>query len=736
VELKDYLRIIKRRWILVLALTLAVGGGNFLFFNIKPEQFQASCRVIVKQMPDYVVIERDFPTVFPQVSLQTRLSLIRSDSVLKRTVWHARQHFPGVFKDETSAQGVANPQDPGQTVTDLPAFDADAMQNAIDLLKTIVAYVAEKDTENVLISCRDSSSERAKDIANAVGRAFRENSIIQSNEFIQSALQFLTNRKGELLIEIKTLQDQVSSENQKQELIAAAKGGGLQPPDLLAQEAEIRKLELDIHQVGGEIEGYEKQLSGCDLFGTTEGGEPADITALRNQLTVLQEELAKLATRYKPEHLQVQETEKKIRKTEELIAQREKSATIVKSVQEKRRMLGKLEELKIKRTQFEGQISHLDAMIRDKRREFEEKLKQQLNQQQQLPAPEVAQLALMEFKLKSAQDSLLQMVSRETQLSLMKTLNDPLISIESPARDGAPLPKQGAGTWPLAVIVGLVIGVAAAYFLEYINTTVRTEHDVRRYVNLPLLGMVIRIKDKDQRILLNVAPKMPLCEVFNTAGTLLEAYAIEHKAKVFLLTSCKAEEGKSTMSANIAIALARSGERVVLFDCDLRKAVLHKTFGVDNSKGISTYVMSHSAQNLDGATPMPFDKVLVQTEVENLRLMPAGPHPQNPVGVLKSEALKGAIREAREMADIVLIDVPPVSLAVDTLVLAPQADGIIFVVAAGETHKDEIAYAKRIIEGAHGNLIGCILNKVSLESHGYYYYYYYYYDTYKYYRET
>lgn len=274
------------------------------------------------------------------------------------------------------------------------------------------------------------------------------------------------------------------------------------------------------------------------------------------------------------------------------------------------------------------------------------------------------------------------------------------------------------------------------------------------------MGVVLKIKDEEQRLLMNLAPKSPLSEVFNTVGTLIQTYSMENKAKTFMIASSKAGEGKSTIVANIAVALARGGERVLIVDCDLRKAVMHKFFNVQNDKGISNYLMGQIKMREEGiatkptrATKIPathitryeedvpvepilLDEIIKPTEVEGLNIIPAGPHPKNPVGLLKSEAFKELLSDVKEKANVILVDVPPVNIAVDTIVLSPMLDGIVLLVSAGETNKDEVSHAKQLIDSSKGKMFGCILNKVTIESRGYYYYYYYYYDSSKYYREV
>ena len=221
----------------------------------------------------------------------------------------------------------------------------------------------------------------------------------------------------------------------------------------------------------------------------------------------------------------------------------------------------------------------------------------------------------------------------------------------------------------------------------------------------------------------DLAPGSPLAEEFNTLATIIETYARENDARVFMIASPMPKEGKSTVISNIAVALARGRRQVMLIDCDLRRATLHKLFDLELKPGLTEYLQGATDAE---APPALFGHVVRSTSVENLLVVPAGTASSNPVAMLKSEAMRELIARARREADIVLIDVPPVKVAVDTLVLTPQVDGTLMLVSSGETRKDAVASAKRMIESANGRLIGCMLNKVPAQMGGYYYYSYYY----------
>ena len=264
---------------------------------------------------------------------------------------------------------------------------------------------------------------------------------------------------------------------------------------------------------------------------------------------------------------------------------------------------------------------------------------------------------------------------------------------------------------PLLLVLAIAVGLAAAWLTDLLAVTIRTEQDVRRYVNLPLLAVIPREKDPALRQLPSAGPG--ITEAFNTLAALLEARTKEDGSRLFAITSSVPAEGKSTVACNAAVALARAGSRVLLVDADLRRGTQHKLFAVSNEPGLSAY--------LQGGTDT-VDSMVSSTDVDNLTLMPSGAPMQNPIPFLHAERFHALLRDLRGWYEYIILDLPPVRSAADALIVAPLADAIVLVAAASETRKDDITYTKRMIRSVKSKLCGCVLTKASVRSGGYYYY--------------
>ncbi len=188
--------------------------------------------------------------------------------------------------------------------------------------------------------------------------------------------------------------------------------------------------------------------------------------------------------------------------------------------------------------------------------------------------------------------------------------------------------------------------------------------------------------------------------------------------KILLVTSSQAGEGKTTTAINIAITLSQTGGKVILLDCDMRNPRVHKVIGLDNTKGMSTYLSGNA----------DLSSMIQQTEIPNLAAVSAGRIPPNPAELLGSPRMKQGLTLLDEYFDHIVIDSPPVLSVTDARIISSLVDGVILVVKGGETPKEAVQRTKRLLQEVHAHVLGTLLNNVDVHSPDYYYYskYYYY----------
>ena len=277
----------------------------------------------------------------------------------------------------------------------------------------------------------------------------------------------------------------------------------------------------------------------------------------------------------------------------------------------------------------------------------------------------------------------------------------------------------------LAAVVGLMLAAGAAFLIEYLDDTIKDQRDIEQVLNIPTLGVVARFPDEDiEPALLSVRdPRSPLTEAFRMIRTNL-SYSLPatEASRTFLITSAGPTEGKSTVLTNLAAVMAQAGQRVLVVDSDLRRPRLHRVFDIDNTKGLSSYLV--------GWTP-DLDDAIFTTDIAGVQFMPSGPIPPNAAELLDSQRMQQMLEDLSARFDVILMDSPPLLAVADAAILARMASGVVMVVEAGATRLEGALGALAQLQKAGAKILGAVINGVRIRRRGagsgYYYYYYYYY---------
>jgi non-specific protein-tyrosine kinase len=201
--------------------------------------------------------------------------------------------------------------------------------------------------------------------------------------------------------------------------------------------------------------------------------------------------------------------------------------------------------------------------------------------------------------------------------------------------------------------------------------------------------------------------RSPVSEAYRTLRTNLEFTGLDHPIHSLLVASPSADAEKSVTLANLAVIMAEGGRRVILADGDLRRPRLHEVFAVSNQTGLSEILSQDT--DLEAIT-------LLDSGIEGLQLLTAGPLPQNPSVLLGSPRMEAVIAALVQRADLVLFDAPPVIAVTDAAVLASQVDGTLLVIRAGATQRDHVQRAKELLEKVNARVVGAVLTNASLDS--------------------
>lgn len=319
--------------------------------------------------------------------------------------------------------------------------------------------------------------------------------------------------------------------------------------------------------------------------------------------------------------------------------------------------------------------------------------------------------------------------NKELHNSLLQKLNEVGIAAMSKASsiqvvDNAVYPKRPSRpnkslNFFLSVIFGVMGGVGIAFLVEYFDNTIKDAKEIETGIRLPSLGIIplqTNIAADSRPLLVNSGATNQVAEAFRSIGTFLLLSSSEKPPQTILVTSPGGGEGKTTISINIAVALAEAIGPGIIIDADLRKPRLHSVFKIDNKTGLSKYLSGNIEFDSDDG------KLIRPTALKGISFIPSGPTPPNPSELLYSARMKDLLDALQSLYSFVIIDAPPVMGMPDSILLSSLVDGTVLVVRAGETQKNALSETKRIFSTVNAKLLGVVLNGVKKQDMKYDYY--------------
>ncbi len=202
-------------------------------------------------------------------------------------------------------------------------------------------------------------------------------------------------------------------------------------------------------------------------------------------------------------------------------------------------------------------------------------------------------------------------------------------------------------------------------------------------------------------------PRSPAAEAYRTLRTNIDFSSLDRVIHTLLVTSVAPSENKSLTVANLAVSMAQGDKKTILVDADVRRPALHTLFSLNNDKGLTSLFIDAKG---------PIEPALQTVKVPNLQVLTSGPLPPNPAELLGSQRMLDVIETLKSRADIILFDAPPVIAVTDASVLGTRVDGVLLVVQAGQTRREQAKRAKQQLEKLHIRVIGAVLSGASLDS--------------------
>jgi len=686
----------KRRWLVLgtLAATVLLAAAVSLLL---PKRYDATSRLLLdlEGSEDLGLDQVVMPIgIDLDTKLQTQIKIVQSDtianSVIKQLGLHRNPGFAG-------KQAAASGQE----------FDSLNLQNRARLTGQLHRYLTVQlipKTEILEIHFRNSDPKLAADVANAVANTYIEHNFQTKYQATQQTSEWLTKQLDDVRKNAEAAQEKVISYQKKTGLL-----GTDETHNIIIDRLELLNKALSDAQGDRIIKEAKYRIAMTENPELIANIAPESLLgALYKQRAETRSEYAQLAAKYGAAYPRV--------------------------------------------VQLQSQLSELDSSITDEIRKVSETLRAEyqaaLNSEHMLQASfekqkddaykmnqDAIQYGIMRREVESSRDLYQGLLKKLKEAGILAGLKSSNINIVDPAS----VPVDAVEPRILLNLVlgclgGLLVGLALAFVVENVDSSIRTPEDIETYCSLPSLGIIPSVAmTRDDRaaqksLVGTRQPQLILpvtmqhrnsgsAEAFRALRTSLLLSSPGTPPQVILVTSAMMQEGKSFTSLNLAVVLSQTGQKVLLVDSDMRRPTINKYLGVSPNRGLSACL----AGTEDSAA-----MIIKVEEIPGLHIMPAGHMPPYPSEMLASEAMPRLVKGWRDEFRYIVIDTPPVLAVTDAVVCARIADATVLVARSEKTGRQSLVRARDLLKKAQANIAGVVVNDLSFDSVEYRQYYGYY----------
>lgn len=676
----DYWRIIRIRKTVILAVFLLVVITSAIVTFILPEAYSSKAVIKVERDVNDVAGVNDRPTmggVYDPYFIQTEFEVIQSEKVLDKVIdsLHLNEAWQKKYGSETKFK--------------TPETRA-ALKHMIDLRP-------ERNTMLIDITVYSDNKQEAADIANAVAQAYKDYRTEQRTELTLGGIHAFEQEmevQNQKVKDQEALVDKLRNDYKVVDMDPNSMGPGSSIDPLNVQHYNSVKIEAETQYVREEkMLSKLKELSSEELRQAIPTATPDPIlTTLLQDLNSTEDQLVTKRSDYGDQHPEVMRLVKLQDQLNKAI--NERVAGIMKGI--------------------ETRVAALKAVVQNSEDKVYEAKTNDIARAETSRPYYIAKADLE--RLRKFRDVLeLRKFQENVDVKMPKSMMVDVIEHALPG-DRPVRPNKPLNIF-LGIVIGLVVGVGLAFFIEYLDTSVKTIDDVERTLQAPVLGVI----PQNVGYLLEEGSESPHAEAYRVLRTNLLFSRKDDKLNTVAVVSAGAGEGKSTTVCNLATVFAQSGARVLMVDSDLRRPTLHKLMGVTNNLGLTNYLLKQNT----------LEEVIQTTKMPGLNFMASGKLPSSSLGILSSAQMKDLISELKRRYDFVFFDSPPIMGVSDASILASEVDMTLQVIQYRRYPQPMNIRAKQLIEKVGGNLIGIVLNNINMsQDESYYYYSGYYHDYY------
>lgn len=720
---QQYWRGLRRRWKLVLAITLLAVAAAVVHFLITPPSFEAQCVIQIERRSANSLLSSQLPWLDHYFNLEfypTQYRLLESRGLAEEVVRDLRLAEEERFAGRAARNGSSS------------GADRAVLGRIANRLRSSLSVQPIRDTQLVRVTYRSDRPDEAARIANAFAESFIEFGIRTRSETMSEASDVLAEEIDRLNQEVVDIEERLGSFSGDETAFSFTPEG----------EVTFQRLEkLNEELVEAKRRRIEEQARYESLRASPAETVAADSPVVQQQRAEqlrLEREYDSKAQFYKSGWPEMQDLAEKIERGQQALRE---------AVQEEAEKLRRAALARYQGAQREEQ-----ALAREIR-----ELRSQMSDEN----AQAVEFNNLQVELSSRRELLDDLLRRRSETAFATRLqtdkNSNVRIVDEALVPSSPTHPSLRKNLSAGVAAGLLLGLGAALLLQFLDRTLKSAEEVEQLLGLPVLAVIPDVSGEGKgsgygyayeygygtsessrgkgkggasaarrwlekkpgrerlaiELLPHTRPRLAVSEAYRSLRTALLLSTAE-ELKVVTVTSVESAEGKTATATNLAVVLAQLGRRVVLIDGDLRKPRLHKVFKTSNRSGLVSYLTSGSEEGL-----------FTRSEVGGLYLVTSGPIPPNPSELLASERMREMLERLRESFDYVVIDTPPTLAVTDSTIVGARSDGVVLCLRSATVERGDAVRCHDRLRMAEVKVLGVVLNAHSAGAGG---------DGYRYYR--
>ena len=726
IDVRQYIRVLsKRRWVVIAVFMLIVIMAAIYSFTAVPI-YQAKARIVIeKENPNLVSIQEVMAVDSTGTDYyQTQYNIIESRTVAREVIRRLNldknpEFMPGTednmfsnirewfrekrqsWKDQMDSL-LSSEKNKGNTV---PKSDESSQDSPlVSAFITRVKVSPIRNSRLVDVTAEAKNPALAARMANEVVKVYIDQNMETKLAAAKDAVRWLTERIEDERKKVETAENALLQYKQEQGIITGFSNDAEKITAEKLAKLNNQVVEFESKRVETETR-YQQALAlekTPDLLDSIPEVLSNDIIKEIKKMEVnLYNKMSELSKKYGSNHPQM------VAIQSELAELHQRKAT------EGKRIVSSL------RNEYRMAVAKEDSL----KKSFEEQKGESLNMNKK-----AIQYGVLYRQAESSKHMYELLIKRFKETSLTEEMKTGNIRVIDRAEiPNTPVSPNKSRNILLAVVVGLTMGIGLAFGLEYMDNSVKLPDEIKQYLGIPYLGPIPAYDANEQKygavreLITLHSPKSTPSESFRGIRTAVMFSSADVRPQVILVTSARPAEGKTLCAVNIAVAMAQSGSKTLVIDCDMRRPRVHKIFETGENKGLSAVLVG----------TCELDEAILPTGIENVSVIPSGAIPPNPSELLGSKRMDTIIQELRKSYDRIIIDSPPITAVTDSVVVSSLVDGVIIVIRTAETPKQVVYNAMMSLKAANARILGAVLNAVNIGKDSYYYYhnYYYYYGT-------